>query len=49
MLCVTENKCNLACSYIKTDKCMNEFDGSVNEQTNFEGGGGRNTTANHDT
>lgn len=39
VLNVTENKQNVACSYTKTDKCMNEFGRSVNGQTLWGEGG----------
>ncbi len=41
VLNVTEIKPNVACSYTKTDRCMNEFDRSVNGQTHFGGEGAR--------
>lgn len=37
VLNVTENKPNMACSYTKTDRCMNESDRSVNEKTHVGG------------
>lgn len=41
MLNVTENKPNAACSYTKTDRCMNEFDWSVMDRHTFWTGAGK--------
>lgn len=45
--CLTLLRINqiMACSYTKTDRCMNEFDRSVNGQTHFGGKGGEGAGA----
>lgn len=47
VLNVTENKQNIACSYTKTDRCMNEFGRSVKGQTLLGEGGARPVVITH--